>query len=96
MIEFTKAFVANGKTYATLVEAKKAELLVLFIDDDPGGYTGEEIVNRLIDSADKIVDILTTTATSKPRARSINGGKKNRRPKEIPPPVELPETPEAA
>lgn len=91
MIEFTKSYKVGDKVFATLEEAQRAELVALIdLDGDPGmldaakaesGESGvaELIVNELIKQRDKVIDILSTTATSKPRARRINGGTKKRK-----------------
>lgn len=81
MITKTAAFqTSDQKTHATLEEAQQHELEILLT---PAGFDEEtpKICQQLVQVADKVVDILTTTATSKPRARKVNGGTKKRTPK---------------
>lgn len=84
-IKFTKAYVANGKTYATLEEAQVAELEALFKDGEGASGPPWEplgIAERILATQDAIIDILTTTANSRPLARKANGGSKSRKPKQ--------------
>lgn len=84
MIEFTKAFkTSDGETHASLEEAQKHELLLIYgtTASDAEAVAREHFANVVMDNSDRIVDILTTTATSKPRARKVNGGSKQRKPK---------------
>lgn len=87
MITFTKAYVANGKTFATIEEAQRAEIEMLFCPtDDP--WTPARMAIAIVANAESIIDILTTTESSRPLARKSNGGKKPRKSKSQ---VELPE-----
>ena len=96
MIEFTKAFkTTDGETHASLEEAKRHELVNIFLgqqlpESDQAKQDADNAAQTVLDAADKIVDILTTTATSKPRARKINGGSKPRKPKTPPTPTTPP------
>lgn len=83
-IEFTKAYVANGVTYATLKEAQTAEIAAILLpsptsDDKPRSYF--EYAKQIVDNAERIIDALTTTEKSRPKARAVNGGRKPRKPK---------------
>lgn len=84
MIAKTKAYISDGKVFPTLEAAQANELTSLIISNCVGTQmeksleTVEFFVDVIMSDKDKIVDILTTKASSKPRARSINGGKKNR------------------
>lgn len=78
MITRTNAFVSNGKTFATLEEAKLDALRTLFMRDDKEVWSAGEIASRLIDCAEQVIDVLTTTKTSKVSARKVNGGTKKR------------------
>ena len=86
MITTTKAFTtSDGRVCATIEEAQKRELALLFkLDSDEIDCAinnpDTTILNLLISERDKVVDILTTTPTSKVRARRVNGGKKTRKP----------------
>ena len=96
MIEFTKAFkTTDGETHASLEEAKRHELVNIFLgqqlpESDQAKQDADNAAQTVLDAADKIVDILTTTATSKPRARKINGGSKPRKTKTPPTPTTPP------
>lgn len=81
MIERINAFkISSGEACATLEQAKLMELALLFEKAKPAdGPIPEFIAAVIMDNADAIIDILTTTATSKPRARKLHGGKKNRK-----------------
>lgn len=98
MIEsFTKkTFKCSDGTEAdTLAEAKEHELLIII--GNPAGDPEDTInvlgvVNIILSSASKVVDILTTKEGSKPKARAINGGTKKRN-KTTPAPVAEPSKP---
>lgn len=94
MIEKTQSYSANGKIFASLKEAQTEEVKStlashgnLFNTPDGIGVLSEAIIAN----ADKLVDILTTKGSSKPKARAINGGTKKRTPR-----VQLPNLPTAA
>ena len=70
MIEFKKAYVIGNEVYATLAEAQEQALIE---------WIGDDASKRVMEHADKVLDILTTKPTSKPRARAVNGGKKTRK-----------------
>jgi hypothetical protein len=73
MITRTNAFqTSDDKTHATLEDAQKHELELI------SGHGGDSVA-WLMQNKEKILDILTTTTTSKPRARKVNGGKKQRK-----------------
>jgi hypothetical protein len=75
MITFTKAYVANGKTFATLEQAQAAEIGAIF-----QATPGADPTVVVMENADKIVDVLTTKGDSRPKARALNGGRKPRKP----------------
>lgn len=85
MIEFTKGYkTSDGKLIATIGEAQLHELGILFgTPMDKSLVLNPEnrvvISKFLLDNKDKFIDILTTTANSKPKARTVNGGRKNRK-----------------
>lgn len=90
MIEFTKGFKASdGKVYGTLAEAQEVEVRTLLEEADtaPEGssWTRPEIAEVVVANKSRIIDILTTTETSRPKARAANGGRKPRKPKAAPP-----------
>lgn len=76
-IEFTKAYIADGTPYATLEEAQLAALRRYFPPDVT--WTRDTIAGAILDNSHGIIDILTTTTRSRPKARKTNGGKKTRR-----------------
>ena len=77
MISTVKAYTASdGTVWPTLEAAQWQELLVLFDDgkrETPWGKA--EIVQMIIDNADRVIDVLTTTQTSRPKRRLVNGYK---------------------
>jgi hypothetical protein len=86
MIEFTKAFKASdGQAYFTIEDARQAEIECMMAGDESfevvKSESQESIAKWIVDNQEKIVDILTTTENSKPKARAINGGRKPRKPK---------------
>lgn len=88
MIEFTRAFVSNGQTYATLEKAQQAEIKSLAASKMGNqSMSVEDWTLFLVQNKQEIIDILTTTASSKPKARAIHGGRK---PRKAAPEPELP------
>lgn len=78
MIERTNAFKVGDKGFLTLADAQKYELVELARQVD-GIVQPETVADWLLAHKDKVLDILTTTSTSKPKARRINGGTKMRK-----------------
>jgi hypothetical protein len=78
MIERTPAFKVGEHSFLSLEEAQKYELKQLL---PPKGI--DQVVDWVITNKAKIVDILTTTTTSKAKARKIHGGSKPRKNKSI-------------
>lgn len=72
MIEFTKAYVVGGQTFAELRDAQIAMLTGTL-------KTNVETANALLDNAPAVVDCLTMTEKSKPSARKAHGGTKKRK-----------------
>lgn len=82
MIEFTKAYkTSDGKTHSDVVTAQEHELKILlqWCPEDVSAGAVASVVGVIVANRATVIDILTTTATSKPRARSINGGRKKRK-----------------
>lgn len=76
MIEHANSFKVGDKCFLTLEEAQKFELTKLIPVDNAGTVNiGPE---WFLKNKDVIVDILTLTPNSKPKARKINGGTKVR------------------
>jgi len=87
MIEFTKSYkTSDGKLVASIPEAQVHELSILLGQVQVGdGETQRDVLAKFIlEKKDVVVDILTTTSTSKPKARAIHGGTKKRTPKAVP------------
>lgn len=80
MITATKAYMTtDGKTHASLDDAKRVELEnLLTTPENPGIFAGDIVKN-----AEAVIDILTTAQNSRPRARRVNGGRKPRKSKAI-------------
>ena len=78
MISPTKAYNCNGILYPSLEEAQVAELADLIRGDDANIQNAPQVAKRLLESSKQVIDILTTTEKSRPRARSVHGGKKKR------------------
>lgn len=87
MIEFTKAFKAgDGKMYSSLLGAQEAEIRYLLeVDEDFHSDHDDLFAHWIVENQEKIVDILTTTENSRPKARKANGGTKTRKAKTISP-----------
>ena len=90
-IQFTKAYVVGDKTYASLEDAKQASLEALFPADGQGEWVAASIAAQILNNDEKVLDILTTTGTSRPGARKVNGGRKPRKAK---PAIEAPASPQ--
>lgn len=79
MITKEPSFVTSDRQrFDTLDAAIGHELGLIFPD---GVMSTTPVVEVILKNRDKIVDLLTTTKTSKPRARKINGASKKRTPK---------------
>jgi len=90
-IERTSSFkTSDGKVFDKLDAAKGHEFAILILEELQENITdpehalecAEAIGEHLVDSADVVVDILSTTERSIAKARAINGGKKPRKVKE--------------
>ena len=82
MITRTQSFqTSNGQVFGTIEEAQRHELGVWIqskMQDMPADVAAH-FATELQKDAAKIIDTLTTTATSKPKARRVNGGTKKRK-----------------
>lgn len=71
---------SDGTAHSSLEEAQKFEIFNIL---KSGGKWADEVLDEvadaIMDNAEAIVDILTTTPSSKPKARKINGGTKKRK-----------------
>lgn len=77
MIERTNAFKVGTQGFLTLEDAQKYELRQLI--PNPASAGADLTIDWIISNKNKILDILTTTPSSKTKARKINGGKKSRK-----------------
>lgn len=72
-ISFTKAYVANGKTYATLEQAQVAEIEAILREHSGNNQSVplEIAAKTIVAIAGRIVDVLTTKDSSRPKARGV-------------------------
>jgi hypothetical protein len=80
MIEKTVGFKVGNSVFETLGDAKVQELTVLLAELAPECGTAQ-VARQLVDHQERVLDILTTTPESRPKARAIHGGKKPRKQK---------------
>lgn len=77
MITKKTGFEIDGKFFASIEEAKAFALLTLFIahfkEKVIEEYTCDDLVNAIMANQSAVLDILTTTAKSRPSARKQNG-----------------------
>lgn len=79
----------DGSKHEDLDEAKLASVKKLLAEAKVLSFSDNELTAKhLLASAPQLLDILTTTPTSLPRARKANGGKKPRKSKQIEIPAE--------
>ena len=78
MIEFTKSYkTADGQVFGSIEDAQVHEVEVLFEKnpfDTPKDAAAIVLKNKTV-----LIDILTTTPNSKPKARTTHGGTKTRK-----------------
>ena len=88
MITFTKSYkTSDGQVFGTIEQAQLHELqnALLNITIPPAFGSGsgvtitESVAREILKKKDIIIDVLTTTQNSKPKARSVNGGTKKRK-----------------
>lgn len=79
-IEFAKSYkTSDGMCHATLTAARAHELALLFGGKDGvAGFGIDYIIDVLVGNADKVVNILTMTERSRPKARGSKKPRKNR------------------
>jgi len=83
MIERTNAFKVGSQSFLNLVDAQKHDLKSIMPPQTACGWSIDNIAEWVISNKEKILDILTTTAASKTKARKINGGTKRRTAKTV-------------
>lgn len=84
MLTFTKAYkTSDGQTFEAIDVAQAHEIEISLTANNDAHVRGNAqlIAEWIVANKDKLVDVLTTTATSKPSARKINGGRKTRKDK---------------
>ena len=80
MIEFTKSYkTADGQVFGSIEQAQLHELDTLMGDVEGSLDCLTNISKHLLKNKDILIDILTTTPNSKPKARSSHGGTKSRK-----------------
>lgn len=82
MIEFTKSYkTADGMVHGTIEQAQVHELEVLLskLKGITAGPVTNEIANHILKNKNILIDVLTTTPNSKPKARASHGGTKSRK-----------------
>ena len=72
-------YFVGDQPFKTLREAQLADLAALIPDTSIPGK--EHLAEWMLENATAIVDCLTTTPTSRARARKTNGGTKRRTPR---------------
>ena len=78
MIEFTKSYkTADGQVFGSIEDAQVHEVEVLF-EKNPF-ETPKDAASVVIKNKTILIDILTTTPNSKPKARATHGGTKSRK-----------------
>jgi hypothetical protein len=86
MIQFTKSYqTSTGEVFATIEGAQRRELAVLLklAEDSP---EESSILNYIMQNTTAIVNILTTSENSRPKARKANGAV--RKPRKTTPPAD--------
>lgn len=89
---------STGVAHSTLEEGQAAEIAILLSQDNAlkeSRIEIDDIVNCIVRNAEKIIDILTTSENSRPKARKIHSGPRKRKAKETAPSPAA-ETPPAA
>lgn len=75
MIEFTKSYKVGDQVFATLTEAQAHELGIL----SASSKDVAQFITFMVQNPEKVIDILSTTTSSRPKARKANGGTKKRK-----------------
>lgn len=76
MITFKRCYITSaGSACASIEEAQQAELCLLFGSTGAGNECAELVVKH----KEEVLNILTTTEKSRPRARAVNGAKRGRK-----------------
>ena len=83
MIERTNAFRVGESSFLILKDAQRHELEQLIHKDNVNGkpplvFDIKDFARWILENKTSIIDIITTTSSSKTKARKINGGHKTR------------------
>lgn len=79
MITRATAYVtSDNQTFAELDAAIGHELSIL-LNFDKDATIQTEVIQVILANRDRVIDLLSTTPTSKTRARKVNGGTKKRK-----------------
>lgn len=80
MIEKCTSFkTSDGEIHASIEKAQNHVLERILMSKGVSDSAG--ITSTILENKDEIIDCLTMTASSKPKARKVNGGTKKRSPK---------------
>ena len=82
MIEFTKSYkTADGQVFGSIEDAQQHEVetILLQLKGVSAGPVTSEIAGHILKNKAILIDVLTTTPNSKPKARTTHGGTKNRK-----------------
>lgn len=78
MIEFTKSYrTGDGQVFGSIEDAQVHEIETIF-QKNPF-TTAKEAASIVLKNKTILIDVLTTTPNSKPKARASHGGTKNRK-----------------
>ena len=73
---------SDGTAHSSLEEAQKHEIRKLLAEKlgwEEDREHVKQVTDAIMENSEAIVDILTTTPSSKPKARKVNGGTKKRK-----------------
>lgn len=101
MITFSRSYTVGDQTFATLELAQQHEIIALLkdevgqevpsvADEKARNIIFARVATVIVGHKAKVLDILTTKANSRTRARSVNGARKTRKSKDVP--AKAPET----
>jgi hypothetical protein len=83
MIEFARSYkTADGQLHATIEAAQQHEVAAMLAANKDHTITEAEsksLAELIMRSRERLMDIFTTTDSSRPKARKINGGTRKRK-----------------
>ena len=84
MIEFTKSYrTGDGQDFGSIIEEQEHELIGLMRANDLNADGADAVAKFLLAQKEAVIDILTMTPNSKPKARKTHGGTKVRTKKTV-------------